>query len=80
MAHCGLDALLAGLNLEPVALTDRQRDIVKQWKSYGADLVYCEELLDYGIGTEEPKKPKISLDTVLKDGWSKQKDYHWIQS
>ena len=75
MADCGLDALLAELNLEPVALTDRQRDVIKQWKSYAADLiVYCEELLDYGIGTEEPKKPKISVDTVMKDGRYKQKD------
>ena len=39
MTDCGLDALLAELNLEPVALTDAQRDVVKQWKSYAADLV-----------------------------------------
>ena len=57
------------------ALTDRQWDVVKQWKSYAADLVvYCEELFDYGVGTEKPKKSKISLDAVLKDGRSKQND------
>ena len=73
MADCGLEAVLAELALEPLALTDIQRDVVKQWKSYGADLlVYCEELLEYGNRTEEPKKPKISLDTALNDGRSKQ--------
>ena len=39
MADCGLEAVLAELALEPLALTDIQRDVVKQWKSYGADLL-----------------------------------------
>ena len=77
MADCGLEAVLAELKLEPVALTDIQRDVVNQWKRYSADLmVYCEELLEYGIignGKIEPKQPKITLDTALKDGRSKQK-------
>ena len=50
-------------------LDETQRDTIKQWKKYSAELmVYCEELLDYGVGAEsEPKQPKISLDTVLND-------------
>jgi predicted GNAT family acetyltransferase len=38
---------------EDCLLTSEQRDIIKQWKKYGADLmVYCEELLEYGFGGE----------------------------
>lgn len=37
-------------------------------------LVYCEELLKYGVSTtEEFKKPKVSLDAVLENKGPKQK-------
>ena len=72
MSDSGSDALLAELDLEPVDLPDTQRNVVKQWKSYGADLmVYCEELLEYGVATSPiPKPPSESLRSKGSDSKS----------
>ena len=72
MSDSGSDALLAELDLEPVDLPDTQRNVVKQWKSYGADLmVYCEELLEYGVATSPiPKPPSEPLRSKGSDSKS----------
>ncbi len=67
MAESDISLLLTGLNIDDQHWTEKQREDIKAWKKYGADLmVYCEELLENGYSlNSEPKKPTVSLGSLV---------------